>query len=139
MECHAQNAVLVEGAVYVGFTLAMDVADVPAVASTLERLNWETTVLDELSTVLSTGLDAAQEAAACNELCGNQLRFIGVHAGSVVVTIQILPVGVVQALLLTVRSIKANCTTHTMPPCVCCRTAERDGHAPRSASGDLRW
>jgi hypothetical protein len=115
----AQNAVQVEGAVYVAFTLAMDIADVPAVASTLERLTWETTVLDELSTVLSTGLDAAQEAAACNGLCGEQLRYIGEDAGSVIVTVQILPVGVAQALLLTVGSTKPNCNTHTMCVCVC--------------------
>ena len=93
---HAQSAVQVEGSVYVGITLAMDIAEVPAVASTAERTNWESTFLGELTTVLSTGLNAAQEAAACDELCGDQLRFIGVHAASIVVTVQVLPVCAVQ-------------------------------------------
>jgi hypothetical protein len=119
-----QNAALVEGAVYAGINLAMDIADVPTISSTLERLNWETTFLDELSIVLSTGLNAAQEASACNERCGDQIRFIGVHAGSVVVTIQILPVRAVQALLLTDRS-----TLSAVTPC-------RLAYVPNSR---MRW
>ena len=82
----------VESAVYVGITLAMDIAEVPAVTATAERSAWENTFIDELTTVLSPRLSTAQEAAGCDASCGKQLRFIGVHAASVLVTIQILPV-----------------------------------------------
>ena len=91
----------VESAVYVGITLTMDISEVPAVTATAERAAWETTVIDELTTVLSPRLSAAQEAAGCDESCGKQLRFIGVYAASVLLTIQILPVRRVCALQAT--------------------------------------
>ena len=46
--CHVQNAAQVEGAVYVGITLAMDIAEVPAITATAERSAWENTFIDEL-------------------------------------------------------------------------------------------
>lgn len=98
--CAWKNGVQVEGSIYVGLTLAIDISVVPsAVSASVTRLEWETQFITEMTTVLSSALVATN--AICGSVsgaCGPQIRFVGVQAGSVIVTIQLLPPGAADLL-----------------------------------------